>query len=742
MLFDLRSPYAVCKELGLVELNSVNHIPVFQDPKNPGNSFYVLSKELVSQFYNPEFQYGNIVDLIVYVKGLSYLESVESILDASSDSADPTVASTLLWWKNDIALYLKDLSLANRVFAKCSKSIKIPTTVKESLINKNMLQGNIPQFLFYMSGDSLKKLISLWESKDFTKEICKVATSSDYLVYTYHTSYHTLASVVVEDIVSGKFILVYESEFAHGYLGYHTMPPDNQICVICDDITQLAHARHNMVKHSRNGYGTLLSRKNSVRKGKSFSYSLQPDRLPTLLVSAENCKVLASMMVYFKYASRVRITNDIYLEPFKLSKCCRAKVVNSFFSLLTKKSEDTESITKFMGHAFTDALIRSEIIEKLKQSGRQQVLELAGQEIIRSNKNFRALGKQVGSTVDGYHVDLNGESIPITNFTIILKRTLVFKNSSDVFYKGTAYISDVAKDVVFSKRTLQQPYEVIKVLTKALTSDTNENIKLPTIYDTRYAKYLNNILLQEANSAKAEFGLARLGWSDDRSSFRSFAWEASGFTVTERTATPHPERSFFSNYDYSMLPKSNKLKFDSKLNLILSLLVGMLCRSYMKWDIPTVRLVDSTKSRKLLIQLFEVFGQTSVLELNTNTRSKGTKIEEIEGYPVVCFSEDNCHDFYKHGVFIFCDEGLDVSNFSLNYDYVIYFKVLLPKIINHIIRTECTDFTITENNVENLAYSGAQFIRLALDLKAFTYESRSGPIEVSDLDIKSFENQA
>ena len=735
MLFNVLKPHALCVDLGLRKVENQRHVPAFQDPVNEGNTILTVADEFVSQTYNPDYQYGNIIDLLVYVKGFNYEDAISHVTENYKDSIDATLLSSIDWWKKDTASYLEDLATVNRYIAKASKDLKIPAKVREELNNRELLQAGSPQFLVYSQGAKVNAMLGELCSKEFNSVKHTLANEGHYLLYPYYTNYHTLSALIAEEVPSGKFIAVYESELSYGYLGYHTINPELHVATFCSDILELARTRNTFLSHSRNKFGTLLLRYNTRKKQKRAGImgAIQPDKLPRLVIHKDKCKVLANLMKYFKYASEVKSSEDLYFQTYKNSKCCRSKIVNSFFSMLSKNSEE-EELSKFMSYAFKDAIIRSEVLEKLKHSGRDDIVTLADHEVLRVNKKFNSLGKQVESTAAGYAIDIDGESVPITNFTIMLKRTLVFQNSSDVFYSGSVYLQDLSKDITFSKRTLQQPYQLLKVITKAVTEDSNSDVRLPMIYDQSYTKYLNNILLQEANTSKAEFGMSRLGWSDDRSTFKSFSWEASNFEVTETTAIPHPERPLFDNYIYHKLPDSNKVKFSKDINLILSMLVGMLCRSYLRWDIPTVKIYDTPKSRKLLLQLFETFGQNKLIFLNTNRRTSVNKYEEFNGYPIITVSSENPQKYSVNGIFhLTMEGGTNIDKFNDDYEFSTYFKVLIPKLVTYILRSRCEDYVKVGNTPECLAAEGSSFIKAALDLKEFDYKDSN--LEVVDGEL-------
>ena len=118
MLFSTVSPYRVCKDLGLDIFLSDNAIPTICDPNNSKSHIYLLSKEFVSSSYSLSFQYGNIIDFISYVKGISYTEAISYILKAYSGIMDSTLSSSIEWLSKDIAAYLSDMFKINHYLLK------------------------------------------------------------------------------------------------------------------------------------------------------------------------------------------------------------------------------------------------------------------------------------------------------------------------------------------------------------------------------------------------------------------------------------------------------------------------------------------------------------------------------------------------------------------------------------------------------------------------------------------------
>jgi len=716
----------VCKDLGLDIFLSDNAIPTICDPNNSKSHIYLLSKEFVSSSYSLSFQYGNIIDFISYVKGISYTEAISYILKAYSGIMDSTLSSSIEWLSKDIAAYLSDMFKINHYLLKLKFQLKKALPVQEYLTQKNLLWMNDVQFVIPCNGEDILTLFDSLESKEFSKQTLKIKTpdhasnsaSRPYILYPYYADYHTLSAITAEEVGEDSFHLLYESDFTHGYLGYHTINPKRYTAVLCNSLEDLADTRLNLLGHGNTTFGTVLARSNNT--GEGLKNKIQPSKLPRLLIPKDRCKVLKKIMPYFKYGNEVRSCQDVLVSNFKTAKCCRQTVSDGFFTLLNKSPNDSASLKKYLSYAFKDFILRADIVEKLKYLGHENILIWADDEVFGNSKVFNSLGVEVHSTGDGYCIQKNGERVPITNFTITLQRALIFENSSDVFYVGRLHINGSSFDIVFSKKVLQQPQYLIQCATRVVTSNVNNNdIKLPTIYDRSYTKYLNNILLQESNLAKIEFGFDKLGWSADKTSFQGFGWKVTSKCVLPTATAPHPEKTIFEQYSCAKLPESAKHCLTPETSSVISIMTAMLCRTYLGWKVPTVTIKDTPKNRNFLLELFSALGQKDIVHINTNKRTQDNTIAELSGYPILCKGYDDPPSTSQCGLFyLSLDSGLSFEGKGLDkaIDYVRY---IIPKLILKILKYRCSFYTKVSDTTTGLLSEGAAAIKTALGLKKF-----------------------
>ena len=147
MLFSVVTPYMVCKDLKLHIENGDANFPVVKDPKVSSNKFLILSREFVSLNVSDNFQYGNIIDFVSYVKAISYDSSFDYVLSHFESHIDAALFSSLKWLKRDIVEYLENLKTINNRLLKLKANLQRALSIKGFLIDKNLIWANNPQFV-------------------------------------------------------------------------------------------------------------------------------------------------------------------------------------------------------------------------------------------------------------------------------------------------------------------------------------------------------------------------------------------------------------------------------------------------------------------------------------------------------------------------------------------------------------------------------------------------------------------
>lgn len=720
MLFSVVTPYTVCKDLKFNIKYDNSKLPYVVDPRNSKHHILILSREFVTVGYNPDFQYGNILDFIVYTKGITYTAAFDLVIKNHESRIDDALLSSLKWLKTDVVDYLEDLASLNRGLLGIRGNVKRSANVRSFLADKGLLWANNPQFVTPALGSDIREIMGALKSDEFKHTKLDVKNDAYYILYVYYVNYHTVSALVAESVSDGKMHLLYESKFLYGILGYHTIPPTAFTAILCEDMSELTTNRKKLMNHGRTQYGTVLLRNNGSQATRAKESSIMPDKLPRILIDKAKTKSLTKLVNYFKYSEEVRFVQDFCYSTFDNATCCRNFIVSGFFNIFNDKEQDEVKIKKYVTHAFKDVRIKSEIVEKLKYTGNENLLNWADEEVFASSKHSNVLGSQVSYTKEGYVLSKGDTSDLITNFVVILQTALVFKDSSDVFYKGKLFINNLGLDITIPKTHIQQPYTMLKYLTRVVSLQENSKLKLPIIYDKSYTKYITATLLQESDLARVNFGTSVLGWANMSSEFNAAGWYTSSNGITSEPKLLHPTISVFSVFDYVDRREKSDMPASPGFNTALALITASLCRGYMGWNIPTVLVKDTPINRKFLISILTVFGQNKIFELNTNRRSSEITIEGLSGYPIACYGLNGPDKTSKNlQLYLSQDSGIDFNcdEFKLVEDYMRY---CIPLFVFKILKEGCTFYEKISDTVAGLTQEGVMAVRTVFKKPEFT----------------------
>jgi uncharacterized protein (UPF0216 family) len=721
MLFSTITPYRMCKDLAITIYEDEGSLPYVLDPHVHQNRIYILRAEFASKTYNPEFQFGNIIDFYAYINLVDHSYALSEILERCKNILDPTLHHSLTAIQDSVALYLNDMQHIRRCFSTLSQNSKTILNVKSFLNDRNLIHNNEAQFVIPVMGSDIVDVFKEVSSEEFVLKKQEFRANKPYLVYAYYVNYSTISAITAEDLHDGKMHLVYESNYTHGYLGYHTIPPETNTCILCDDIVELANTRLMLLDHSRSSSGVILLRNNKSDSSKHRESKIYPDKLDRAIIHKDKTKNLKNIMAYFTKCQEVHYTKDLCYATYKNSKCCRDYVVKGFLYMLGEKQSDAEKLQKYTKLAFTDQLIKADIVGRLKQTGREDILKWTDEETFSNTKQIKSLGSEVRYTKDGYCITKKEDTFPITNFTITLTEALVFKDSSEIFLNGKLWINNTSLDITLPKQSIQQPYQLLKCITKVVTESDSEDIRLPIVYDAGYNKYLSAILISESNSAKLIFGISNLGWTKDRSQFFAAGWRVNSNSVEVDTSPMHPTNAAFKNYELTPINKSDiELPDGQDFNTLFAIICASLCRSFLGWSTPVINILDRPHNREFLMNATSLFGQSNLFEINTNTRTPNPDTAGFSGFVFVCTGVGKPQKNYNDCVFYLNrKEGLDFEcgeSLTLIKEYL---QDKIPKIINHIIKTDCSFYSDTSDTVNGLISEGQNVIRKIFKLPDF-----------------------
>ena len=731
MLFDAVSPHIVCKDLGFKMFIDKNSMSYVKDPHN-NCQITILTREFVSKNFNINFQYGNIIDFIVYAKGGSYIEAVDFILEKYEDKLSESLLSSVRWVRQDIADYLQDLNTINKRLLKLQQNKKILDSARQYLEAKSFMWAGDSQFVITCTGSDIHDLFSDLVSNEFSsRKNLNVATSkhnpilkaNTFILYPYYVDYHTISAIVVENLETSRFDTLYESAFTHGYLGYHTIPPHVYTAILCDDIEDITHIRKRVLDHGYTKYGTVLVRNNCAIHGKSSRTKqggpVIPRKLPRGIVSIGKIQQLHKIMEYFKYAEDVRYSKDILYQNFLSSGCCRQAIVSGFFKLFEKDPGDEQSLSKYLSLAFKDSIIKSVLVDKINCTGNSDLLAWSDDSVFGKRKSTNALGCVVNYTDNGYILEKDGDAIPLTNYILLFKTCIMFKNSSDVFYSGKLFIAGQSLDIIVPKRYIQNNSSLLKHLTLCISQNPAQ-LRAPATFEKNYVKYITATLLQEAGSAKVTFGTANIGWNEDRTEFLAPGWCVTRDVILPNANPLHYEIDTFSKFSHVEILRSGDLVKGNDSKTLMCLLTSVLCRTYMGWDVPSIEVKDTPTNRRFIKIALSVFGQKSLIEVNTNARRRTVEITGLSGYVVYCNGFDAPEPFYKNGLFYFSEDGgLDFLQEEDPDLLSSYLKFYIPYLIKHIISTGCVGFHKISDTIHALIQEGVSYNRALLSMPDF-----------------------
>ena len=95
ILFDLVTPFRLCSDL-LLPVKSKGFSCFIDDPIS-SKKIYITESDFVFEETNSNFQFGNIVDFLVYVKQISYEEALDYVLETYLVKLDNSLLNSIVW---------------------------------------------------------------------------------------------------------------------------------------------------------------------------------------------------------------------------------------------------------------------------------------------------------------------------------------------------------------------------------------------------------------------------------------------------------------------------------------------------------------------------------------------------------------------------------------------------------------------------------------------------------------------
>ncbi len=300
---------------------------------------------------------------------------------------------------------------------------------------------------------------------------------------------------------------------------------------------------------------------------------------------------------------------------------------------------------------------RAEWIPMLKSRGLGELVELVDKHAELSDSQFEVRGATIGATRAGYFVTRPGKGRhPVTNFTLTFERNLLFPDSKLFYHAGLVNFQGLTCPVLILRENLMRPPLLEACVQQAVTAVSKDLLSLPLITDKALAAPLFIHFNNQVSTLSLWTGVSRLGWSADRKTFTSPAWQADRGQVLWRDTCPDPGVVGLQSYDFTPGSVDPTVSTASHLaGELLALLVAQAARIQRARPTRPLLFRDTGTVQTGLLKLFrQAFRQNSPLLWNAKTGTK--EIEFLHGHPCLAVGTGDAA-VTLHPLFILSDTG-------------------------------------------------------------------------------------
>jgi len=477
-------------------------------------------------------------------------------------------------------------------------------------------------------------------------------------MYPYYANHHTIAYIEAVHVKTGWVNKIdIHKDYRKSYLGMDTFKPSDPFVTICRSKQDLIDKYVYNTNYSPESPGCVFVRKSSG--------SIMSAKLNRCLVRKDEHTNIEELVDHLQDSEDLRISFSNKNSSLKFSsyKTVREFIKKNFFFFLSKEVHATEAVLEYAEKLKRDEYLRRVVFAELKSMGRTDVLDKLNLELV-SSEYITVRGNKVSHTPDGYIItSREGDVTQLTNFGIKLMTTIVFRNTEDIYYRGSMDLSGKDYPIMLSRKSTQNHRLLVAALTSAVAEEidiSDEDAVTPAILDTTCKAYVNNIIANEIHSTGMEIGLDRMGWDKSGTQFSSSSWKVSSSGISFEPRTLYPGEENLNKFQYKDLNLGDEVPEVSCNALhVFGLITSLIYCYRSSTSISPMYVRDNPVNREKLFSLLNAFSQKDPIYLNNNYRKNTSYINFVHGHPIICIAPNvEVLESIDEPLFVLCDSGV------------------------------------------------------------------------------------
>lgn len=581
-----------------------------------------------------KFLTGNFVDFLVKDKNYSYKAILEYLINQYSDNLngvsayDPRYVISVMSENME-----KEQKFRNLIFDLREHYFNNFNSIRSASSYLRSLGFDINSCInsvFPASKSDLTEILDFLALGEDYAEFIKA--NSSFLLMPYFNDFTNIGSIDVIGVPSAKTKTININPANVSYFGLlHSTKHDIKYRIYNTNDEAAKYNRYYQI-HSNNSIACVSPR---------YSDSLiQPYKLNEATVVYKPNDNIGNISKLNKYIKNIYVTSHELMSP--------SPSVVKWEDFLLKYIQDcikkgngklTPEILDILDTIHIPANVLASLLRWVENSGFKSLSNLFKSETI-TNKLITLPNANIISTSYGYQYQhKNGELLPFTNFTVDLEECIAFHDDKSLYYRGKLSTSGKSLPLIISRGCFSKPSQIETEVQKAF-KDTyyNTTDPLPVITNSLYSKYLTHVMTVAASSVPTVFGTSVLGWNEKSESFKTPLWEYNLHGINEISTFFNPAVTTFEHYSNKQFSRLKVTPYhNEEVDNVLSIIVGLIARSFAGLKTDPYIFVNTVNSRNLLKSIFRALGQTKINVINPNMRLSTSEfyIEGVNNYPIL-----------------------------------------------------------------------------------------------------------
>ncbi len=490
-----------------------------------------------------------------------------------------------------------------------------------------------------------------------TDHVRALDPSGVYFIYPYFKNHHTFGVLQIDDENNNPVCTVRLNSSRYMWFGLHSCLPDIRE-------TRAFGTREEALKMLGHSAETGAFRIGFVHV--LFDPNKEATEPPMnsgvfLITASTDFNTLCNHRLSFK---------DFYIADGKRAyaddlptKKWTDYAINQVITAFNVDGEYSPQVAAMVESLQSDPPVLNTLLRHLEGTNHKELVERIRQQL-EAQEFFFVDRMRIGETSSGYVIDNSetGFSSPFTNFLIQLDYSVWFQERGETYYGARVTLDGNSIPFLISNEERLNP-QIILTKAQQAVNQTGMNKKLPMITDPTFQNRLVAVIAQQTEGKPKFIGVELLGWNATKTRFISPSWEA-GVSGLQRTSKIlHPRAKIIPRYfgfqDVQILRDYSPAIAQARS--LIALIAATLTRAFLNQQTPTIKILRSSQSLRLLKAVFRPLGQVMPIELGSKRRqveqilSKG----ELCGYPIfVTCPDDTALDGLNYPLFLLGDSGL------------------------------------------------------------------------------------